>query len=118
MKEPTIIRTHDSHVSDVFFAPDCRALVSAGLDNTVKLWAVPLWDLTRTFEGHENSADALSFSADCQIIAGGTEYEVLLGSVEEGALLEELALAEPPEFADADRGTAHWFRRGAPGGTA
>lgn len=118
MKEPTIIRAHDSHVSDVLFAPDCRTLVSAGMDNTVKLWTVPSWELTRTFEGHENSADALSFSADCQIIAGGTEYEVLLWSVEEGALLEELALAEPPEFGDTDRGTAHWFRRGAPDGTA
>ncbi|MGB3904652.1 MAG: WD40 repeat domain-containing protein, partial [Anaerolineae bacterium] len=41
MKEPTIIRAHSSHVSDVLFTPDCRTLVSAGMDNTVKLWAVP-----------------------------------------------------------------------------
>ena len=69
MKEPTIIRAHDSHVSDVLFAPDWRTLVSAGMDNTVKLWAVPSWELTRTFEGHEKSVNTLAFSPDGRWLA-------------------------------------------------
>ena len=41
MNEPTICEVHSSYVLDLLFTRDSRTLVSAGMDNVVKLWSVP-----------------------------------------------------------------------------
>ena len=64
MNEPTVILAHIGHVSRVLFAPDSRSLLSAGMDNLVKAWSVPSWELLRTYAGHERSVNALALSAD------------------------------------------------------
>ncbi|HEY46483.1 MAG TPA: hypothetical protein G4O14_06845, partial [Anaerolineae bacterium] len=43
MKEATVILAHENHVMDVLFTSDSKTLLSAGMDNTIKLWSVPSW---------------------------------------------------------------------------
>ena len=62
------ILAHDSHINCVRFAPK-GSLVSAGMDNLVKVWSPKDWSLQKTLEGHENSANSLSFSPDGKLLA-------------------------------------------------
>ena len=41
MNEPTIFEAHSSYVLELLFTRDSQTLVSAGMDNVVKLWSVP-----------------------------------------------------------------------------
>ena len=38
MREPEGILAHESHVMDVVFTEDNKTLISAGMDNKIKLW--------------------------------------------------------------------------------
>lgn len=67
--DPTEILAHKSHVNAVAFSPDGKFLVSAGMDNLVKLWSVEEWALFSTFFGHEKSANSLSFTPDGERLA-------------------------------------------------
>jgi len=67
--DATEILAHKSHVNAVAFSPDGKFLVSAGMDNLVKLWTVEEWSLFSTFFGHEKSANSLSFTPDGELLA-------------------------------------------------
>ena len=41
MNEPTIFEAHSSYVLELLFTRNSQTLVSAGMDNVVKLWPVP-----------------------------------------------------------------------------
>jgi WD40 repeat protein len=43
MKESTVFEAHSSYVLGLLFTRNSRTLVSAGMDNIVKLWSVPDW---------------------------------------------------------------------------
>jgi WD40 repeat protein len=104
MKDPTIIPAHGHHVNYVLFHPDGRSLASTGYDGTVKLWSPQSWELVSSSDLGANALP-VSFSADGQTIAVGVDYKVLLFSIMEGAVVDELpigtkgvyALAFPPD---------------------
>lgn len=64
LKETTIFQAHDGHVTQVLFSSDNTALLSAGMDNSVKIWSIVDWELTGVFEGHENSVNAVALNRD------------------------------------------------------
>jgi WD40 repeat protein len=91
MKELTTIPAHTGHVTSVLFSPDGKTLVSAGMDKTVKVWAVPQWKLLRSFEAHEKSVNALAFSPDGTLLAtGSTDTTVRLWAFSSGEPLSTL----------------------------
>ena len=81
---------HSSYVLGVLFTPDNGNLVSASMDNTVKVWQVPGWELLREFKGHSNSVNGIAISPDGKTLAtGSSDQTVKLWSLEGGDLLLE-----------------------------
>ena len=72
MRESTVFEAHSSYVLGLEFTPDNQALISAGMDNVVKAWAVPDWALVSTLEGHANSVNSISLSPDGKTLATGS----------------------------------------------
>ncbi|UCC65634.1 MAG: hypothetical protein JSV36_03125 [Anaerolineae bacterium] len=74
MKERAVFEAHSSCVLGLLFTRDSRTLISAGMDNVVRLWSVSDWGLVSTFEGHANSTKAvngMAFSPDGRWLAVG-----------------------------------------------
>ena len=91
MNEPTIFEAHSSYVLELLFTRDSQTLVSAGMDNVVKLWSVPDWELVRTFEGHANSVNSIALSPDEKTLAtGSTDTTARLWSFPHGQVLHTL----------------------------
>jgi WD40 repeat protein len=91
MREHAVFEAHSSYVLGLLFSRDGRTLVSAGMDNVVKLWSVPDWTPVRTFEGHANSINSISLSPDGRTLAtGSTDATVKLWAFPEGLLLHTL----------------------------
>lgn len=91
MKQVAVFEAHDSYVLGLLFTPDSQRLVSAGMDNLVKLWSVPDWALSRTLEGHANSVNSMSLSPDGSTLAtGSTDNTVRLWSLDDGRVLHTL----------------------------
>ena len=72
MEKTALFEAHDSYVLGLQFTDDSQVLISAGMDNVVKLWSVPKWKWIRTFEGHANSASSISLSPDGKTLATGS----------------------------------------------
>ena len=72
MRETALFEAHSSHVLALLFTRDSRLLVSAGMDNLVRLWSVPGWRLVSTFEGHANSVNSISLAPDEKVLASGS----------------------------------------------
>jgi WD40 repeat protein len=86
-----IFGAHDSYVLDVLFSPDGGTLVSAGMDNLVKLWSVDDWQPIATFVGHTKSVNSLALAPDGTTLASGsTDGTVKLWSFPEGQPLHQL----------------------------
>jgi WD40 repeat protein len=106
---------HSSYALDLLFTPDSGTLISAGMDNVIKLWSVPDWKLTHVFEGHANSVNSLALSPDGQTLASGsTDASVKLWFLPESRVLADLrdrkkTVACVRYSPDGERLTAGWY---------
>ena len=75
-----------SHVIDsVAFSPQGLHVLSAGVDQTVKLWDVMTGRLMRTFQGHSNPVTSVAFSLDgAQVLSGSQDRTLKLWDVATG----------------------------------
>jgi len=91
-RTPTVIHAHTGHINAVLFSADSRTLLSAGMDNVVKLWSVGAWQLLGACEGHTKSVNAMSFSPTNEILATASSDEtVRLWAYPEGRQIRTLA---------------------------
>jgi WD40 repeat protein len=91
VKDPVVFEAHSSYVLGLSFSKDSRVLISSGMDNLVKLWAVPDWTLVRTLEGHAKSVNAIDLSPDGRTLAtGSSDTTVKLWSFPDGVLFRTL----------------------------
>jgi WD40 repeat protein len=90
MEEPTVFLAHDHFVNTLCFTADSQTLISAGMDNLIKLWSVPDWALVSTFIGHEKSVNSLSLSPDnTLLLTGSSDTNMILWSYPEGQVLHK-----------------------------
>ncbi len=59
-----IIKGHEGQVESVAFSPDGRYAISAGGDETLRLWEVSGKRHLKTFEGHAGTVNSVTFSPD------------------------------------------------------
>ena len=91
MQVPHSFQAHASYVLDLIFTADSRTLISSSMDNSIRLWSVPDWELRGTLLGHENSANSLALAPDETLLASGsTDATVRLRSLPAGQLLRTL----------------------------
>src|SRR6185503_11867532 len=73
---------HTDLVSSVAFSADGKHLISASLDNSVRLWDVSAGTLVKTLFGHVNSVLAVAISPDgIHAASGGDDKSVLLWNI-------------------------------------
>jgi WD40 repeat protein len=90
MDEPIEILAHEGHINDVLFTHDSQTLLSAGMDNLVKLWSVPDWELAGQIAGHEKSVNVLSLSPfGDRLVTVSSDKTIRVWSYPEG---EQLAI--------------------------
>ena len=91
MREIDVFEAHTSYVISLLFTQDSNTLVSSGMDNLIRLWKAPSWELIASYESHENSVNSLSLSPDERILASGSsDSTVKLWSFPNGDLLHTL----------------------------
>jgi len=102
--DPLIIKAHDSHINAIKFSPDGRILLSAGMDNLVKLWSVPDWKHTGTLSGHEKSVNVLNlFSDGTRLLTTSSDRTIRIWDLKTRCELQQLdivgstALLSPDE---------------------
>lgn len=76
---------HDHDVMDAAFSPDGRYVVTASLDNTLKLWSAYTGRQIKSFTGHGTEVYCVAFSPDSKhIISGSHDNTLKLWYVESG----------------------------------
>ena len=74
---------HTAAVRSVQFSPDGTLLLSAGHDNTVKIWSVEAAAPLKTLRGHDSWVRACAFSPDSQwVLSGGYDNHARMWNVE------------------------------------
>lgn len=77
MRKIAEFQAHDNYVIRVLFTRDGGTLVTAGMDNLIRLWSLSGWRLVRAFEGHENSVNAIVLTPDeTRLVSASTDKRV------------------------------------------
>jgi WD40 repeat protein len=97
MTSTQTFEAHESHVVDLAFTHDSRTLISAGMDNVVKVWSAPAasgdsaWSWVKTLTGHEKSVNSLALTSDDHtLITGSSDGTVRIWGLADGEVLVTL----------------------------
>jgi WD40 repeat protein len=119
VEQQGVIEAHERHVTDLTFAGAGGVLISAGMDNLVRLWSVPDWSLMKTFGGHTHSVNSLSLSPDGRTLAtGSTDMTVKLWSFPGGEPQHTLQDRKKVVSAVQISADGRWVAAGSYGGRA
>ncbi|TFG24872.1 MAG: WD40 repeat domain-containing protein, partial [Promethearchaeota archaeon] len=67
-----ILEGHKGSVDAIALSPNGKFMISASLDNTIKLWELHSWKLVETLQGHEDAVRSVAFSPDGNYIFSGS----------------------------------------------
>ena len=89
------LRGHDGAIYAAAFCPDNTRVVTAGKDQTVKVWDVPTGQVVMNLQGHSDSVRSLLTLGDDLIISGGSDGKII--KWEQGAVSCVAAHGQPIE---------------------
>jgi WD40 repeat protein len=114
-----VFDAHDSYVLDVLFSPDGGTLVSAGMDNLVKLWSVPECQPVATFVDHAKSVNSMALAPNGATLASGSsDATVKLWSFPDGQPLHRLQDRRKTVTCVRFSADGEWVAAGSYGGRA
>ncbi len=83
---------HTATVADFAFLSNGRQLVSAGWDNSLRLWDMASGMLVRKYAGHTGPVNSVALSeAGHRMASGGTDRQVILWDVATGKVIKKFA---------------------------
>ena len=119
MQETTVFEAHSSYVLGLLFTSDSQTLISAGMDNVIKLWSVPGWEPVRTLVGHANSVNSIALAPNGRVLASGsTDATVKLWAFPDGQVLHTLQDRKKVVAAVRISPDGRWIAAGSYGGRA
>jgi len=79
------IRVNHGGLIEACFSPDGRRIITAGNDNTIKVWDSATGEELKTLRGHRDGIDALTISSDGKrIVSGSVDGIIKLWDAESG----------------------------------
>ena len=119
MKRATTFSGHEGQVLDLVFTPESRTLVSAGMDNHVKLWSTSNWEALSTLQGHEKSVNSLALSPDGEtLVTGSSDATVKLWNLPEREVMRTLQDRKQVVSTVTLSANGRWVVAGSYGGRA
>jgi WD40 repeat protein/tRNA A-37 threonylcarbamoyl transferase component Bud32 len=87
-------RVNHGGLIEACFSPDGRRIITAGNDNTIKVWDSATGEELKTLRGHKDGIDALTISSDGKrIVSGSVDGIIKLWDAESG--FEMMTLQHP-----------------------
>ena len=77
MLEPKIIDAHSSHVLKIDFTLDSKALISASMDNAIRIWKTEDWEYYFELDGHSKSVNTFALKSDENILFTGSSDKTI-----------------------------------------
>jgi WD40 repeat protein len=102
-------------VGSLAFTKDGRYLASVGYEQTAKLWSTEDWTVVRSLDLAARPG-FLAIAPDDRTLAIGTEYKVLLWSVEDGGSSVKLPVSVKGVYQLAFSGDGKWLAMAAADG--
>lgn len=82
---------HSSWVTTVAIAPDGSSFASGSLDDSIKLWSLPMGEVMTTLPGHRRGVNALVISSNGHTLtSGGDDYALKTWGLPRGELIRTL----------------------------
>lgn len=108
---------HEGQVLDLLFTGEGRSMISAGMDNLMKVWSVGDWQISATLRGHEKSVNAVALSTDGDtLVSGSSDATVKLWSLSSGEVLHTLQDRKKTVSAVVLSSDGEWIASGWYGG--
>lgn len=79
------LRGHDGAIYATCFCGDGTRVVTAGIDQTVKIWDVPTGQILYTLKGHTDAVRCVIPVGENGILSGGSDGQIIYWDVTEGS---------------------------------
>ena len=88
-----VLEGHTHKVSNAFYSPDGKFIVSHGWDNTIKIWDAKTFLEIRTFKGHTDQVWSVAISSDNKFLASGSmDRTFIIWDVEQGEKIKQVQI--------------------------